>query len=179
MSNNLNKYILAALMLAATPMSVAWGHPAKTYADLHASEPALAADQARIYLYRESSMLGGAIQPEIKINGEDTGGDSRSGDYFYVDRPAGTYEISTTTEKKEALTVTLAAGQSVYVRFNVSMGFLIGHVLPSLIDTQEAAEEIKDCDYKAPKPVAGAPANAAPAAPATEPPKSDAPKTNP
>jgi hypothetical protein len=163
MSDNLKKYALAALILAAAPVSVAWGHPSKTYATLHPSEPVLAADQSRIYLYRESSLFGGAMQPEIRINGEDSGGDTRSGDYFYVDRPAGTYEISTTTEKKESLSVTLTPGQSIYVRFNVSMGVFLGHVTPSLIDPQQAAEEIKDCDFKAPKPIAGAPVSAAPA----------------
>ena len=92
------------------------------------------------------------------------------------------------TEKKEAITATIAAGQSMYIRFDVSMGFMMGHVNPSIIDPQQAVTEIKDCDFHAPKPVEGttaatpaapAQAPAAPAATAQAPTASDTPATAP
>jgi hypothetical protein len=86
---------------------------------LHASEPPLAADQGRIYFYREGGLMGAAIQPTIMIDGVSAGGRAKPGDYFYVDRPAGTHEVSTETEKKEVITLTLAAGQSMYVRMDI------------------------------------------------------------
>jgi len=164
MSGNLKMYAFAALMVVAIPAPV-WAADT-TYAVLHSSEPALASDLGRIYLYRVSSVFGMTLQPTIKIDGQSTGGDASSGDYFYIDRPAGTYIISTSTEKTEQVSVTVVAGQSVYVKFKVSMGFLVGHVSPSVVDPQVAAGEIKDCDYRAPKSIAPTPATPAPPTPA-------------
>ena len=148
-------------MLSAIPISVAWAAEG-TYATLHASEPPIAAGQGRIYLYREGGLMGAAIQPTIMINGESSGGRAKPGDYFYVDRPAGTYVIGTSTEKEESTSVTVTAGQPVYVKFEISMGLFAGHVSPSVVDPQKAADEIKDCDWHEPKPVnaTGAPATA-------------------
>jgi hypothetical protein len=158
--------VIVAALLAATPIAPAWAKADKSYATLHASEPTLDPANGRIYLYREGGIMGAAVQPAIRVNGEKVG-DSSPGDYFYIDRPAGTYSISTKTEKSEELSVPLAAGQSVYVKFEVSMGFFVGHVLPSVVDAGKAADEIKDCDYDGAPPVvaAAAPTPAADAAP--------------
>jgi hypothetical protein len=167
---------LAALIVSVVPSAAVRAADNTTYAVLHASEPAIPEGQGRIYFYREDGLVGVALQPTIMINGESSGGRAKPGDYFYVDRPAGSYAISTETEKKEAVTLALAAGQSLYVRFDVSMGFFVGHVSPSIIDPQQAVTEIKDCDWHEPKPVAApaaaptaaaAPSAAAPAEPAT------------
>jgi hypothetical protein len=175
MFGNRNIYALAALALVAMT-APAISADKDTYAVLHASEPAIPDGFGRIYFYRDSSIMGALIQPEIKIDGADTGGDSRSGDYFYIDRPAGTYEITTTTEKKEAAPVTVVAGQAAYVKTEVSMGFFAGHVSPSVVDPAKAVTEIADCDYRAPKPVAlAAPAPPATPAPAPAPVQTPAP----
>ncbi len=159
-------YMLAALALAVMPASPVAAKGDTTYAVLHASEPPLAAGQGRIYFYREGGLMGAAIQPTIMIDGISAGGRAKPGDYFYVDRPAGTYEISTETEKKEAITLTLAADQSMYVRMDIKMGLFVGHVQPSIIDAQQAVGEISNCDFHAPKPVEGAAASVAGSAPA-------------
>jgi hypothetical protein len=175
MSDNLRKLALAMVIAVAMPAAPSLAGEATTYAVLHSGEPALAPDQGRIYFYREGGILGAALQPTIMINGESAGARAKPGDYFYIDRPAGNYEVSTTTEKTESTNVAVTAGQSVYVRFNVSMGLFVGHVLPSVIPPEEAADEIKDCDYRAPKPDAAP--SAAPSADAA--PKADAdPKTD-
>jgi hypothetical protein len=83
------------------------------------------------------------------------------GNYFYIDRPPGTYTITTTTEKEESVSVPLAAGQTVYVRFRVSFGVVLGHIIPALVDDTRGLSEIKDCHF------AGAVAPAAAATPAT------------
>jgi hypothetical protein len=117
-----------------------------TFTQANAGAPAVAADQGRIYIYRVSSMLGAAVQPSVKLDGVKVG-DSVPGGYFYVDRPAGSYKISTSTEVERDLTLTLEAGQIRYVRTEVSMGFMAGHVSPVLVDAAEAEKEIKDCHY--------------------------------
>jgi uncharacterized protein DUF2846 len=166
---------LAALVMVSVPASVAWASDDQTYAVRHASEPAIPAGDGRIYFYREGGLVGAALQPTITINGESSGGRAKPGDYFYVDRPAGTYEIMTETEKKEAVSLTLAAGQSLYVRFDVSMGFFVGHVSPSIIDPQQALTEIKDCDWHEPHPVEPAEGQAPQPAPAAAPAQPAAP----
>ena len=156
----------ATVLLAIMPAPAAFAASNDTYATLHASEPPIPAGDGRIYFYREGGLMGVAIQPTIYIDGESTGGRSKPGDYFYIDRPAGTYAISTTTEKKESTSVTVAAGEAVYVKFEVSMGFFAGHVSPIVMDAAKAADQIKDCDWHAPQtvvtPVAPTASSAAP-----------------
>jgi hypothetical protein len=146
-----------------------------TYTAHHASEPAVSPDQGRIYFYRESSFAGMALEPSIRIDGF-TVGESSSGDYFYVDRLPGTYTVSTKTEKDETLSVTLAAGQTIYVKTEVSMGFLVGHVSPELVANDQAAGEIADCHFDGTDTAATA---AAPSAPAATPAATAAPVVQP
>jgi hypothetical protein len=138
------------MVLLAVPVSAASASDATTFAVLHASEPLIPAGQGRFYFYREGGLMGVALQPSVMIDGVSAGARAKPGDYFYVDRPAGTYEISTETEKKEAVSATIAAGQSMYVRFDVSMGLFVGHISPSIIDPQQALKEIADCDFHGP-----------------------------
>lgn len=176
------KIALAALLLAALPAAPAVARDDQTYAVLHASEPALAAGWGRIYFYREGGFAGAAVQPTIFINGESAGGRSKPGDYYYLDVPAGSYEISTETEKKEAVSLNVAAGASMYIRIDITMGFFIGHGQPSIIDPQQAVKEIAECDYRAPKSIPSfATPPAAPAAhtPATPPASAPADTTTP
>jgi hypothetical protein len=145
MFGNMKNCVRAALVIAALPLVAACAS-GPTYADLHANEPVLASEDGRIYFYREGSMFGSAIQPSVDLNGTKVG-DAVPGGYFYVDRPAGDYEVSTTTEKKETVDVKLDAGQIRYVRLDIGMGVFVGHVIPSLIDPSEGAKEISDCSF--------------------------------
>ena len=161
-----NPIMLTLALAMALPATMAIAKTSEnSWAFKHPAEPALDPTRARIYFYRSDAFAGFAVQPTVMINGESAGERSKPGDYFYVDVPAGTYEISTETEKKEAVTATVTAGQTMYIRFDVNMGFFIGHVQPSIIDPQQAITEIKDCDFRAPDSVPSV-AAAAPAAPA-------------
>lgn len=102
-------------------------------------------DKGRIYMYRTTT-LGAAVQPSIRLNGEVVGKATPKG-FFYVDRPAGEYTISATTEAKRALSMTLEAGQERYVRLEMKMGFLAGHVKPVLVDNDEGQAEIQKTKY--------------------------------
>jgi uncharacterized protein DUF2846 len=174
MNNRL--FTLAVLLLAAAPVSPSLAaRPDVTFAKLHASEPPIPDGMGRIYFYRENGLMGAAVQPSIKIDGVETGGDSAPGDYFYIDKPAGSYTVSASTEKDESAQVDVVAGKAVYVKTEVSMGFFVGHVSPSVVDEATALQTINDCDLEkfeqatalAPTP-ATAPASAAtPASPPT------------
>jgi hypothetical protein len=105
----------------------------------------LESDAGRIYLYR-TAILGAAVQPEVKLNGEVIGRAVPKG-FFYVDREPGNYEIMTSTEVKRKLDFTLDKGQTRFVRLNISIGFFLGHVYPELVETEVGEKEIQNCRY--------------------------------
>jgi hypothetical protein len=136
------------------------------YSDHHASEPAVSPDAGRIYFYRESSLAGVLVESSIKVDGVAVG-QSSSGEYFYVDRPPGTYTISATTEKEEDLSVTLAAGQTVYVRTHPAIGLFIGHIIPEIVNEDRGLSEIKDTHFAGTETPATPAATASSATPLT------------
>jgi len=102
-------------------------------------------DKGRIYIYR-TAVLGAAIQPEVKLNGEVVGKAVPKG-FFYVDREPGDYKIVTSTEVDRRLSLVLEKGQTRYVRLNISMGFFVGHVYPELVENVVGEKEIQQCSY--------------------------------
>ena len=98
---------------------------------------------ARIYFYR-TAVLGAAVQPSVKLNGEKIGTAKPKG-FFYVDRDPGNYEVETTTEVKRRLSLTLDKGVARYVRLNIAMGFFAGHVYPELVEDATGEKEIAKC----------------------------------
>ncbi|HXP74156.1 MAG TPA: DUF2846 domain-containing protein [Stellaceae bacterium] len=115
------------------------------FSQMQSSLPALSADNCRIFVYR-STVLGAAIQPSVKINGDVVGSAVPRG-FFYVDRPPGDYEITTITEVTRTLSLHLDAGQTRYVRLGISMGFFVGHVYPELVDDAAGSAEIQELHY--------------------------------
>lgn len=116
-----------------------------TYSSMQGSIPSLAADKGRIFIYR-TAVIGAAVQPDVRVNGEVVGSAVPQG-FFYVDRPAGNYTITTATEVERSLSVTLAQGQMRYVRLAISLGLFAGHVSPELVDDAEGAKDISDLHY--------------------------------
>ena len=129
---------LFALLLAACASG-------PQFSQMQDSLPALSADHGRIFVYR-STVLGAAIQPSVKINGDVVGSAVPRG-FFYVDRPPGDYEITTITEVTRTLSLHLDAAQTRYVRLGISMGFFVGHVYPELVDDSVGSSEIRELHY--------------------------------
>ncbi len=102
-------------------------------------------NKGRIYIYR-TAILGAAVQPEVKLNGEVIGKAVPNG-FFYVDREPGDYKITTSTEVDRHLSLILEKGQTRYVRLNISMGFFVGHVYPELVENEDGEKEIQQCSY--------------------------------
>lgn len=117
-----------------------------TYKDLSAKEAPPAANMARVYVYRTGSMFGAAVQPSVKLDGQKVG-DAVPGGYFYVDVPAGDHRISADTEVKRETSFTVAAGETRYVRLEVSMGFMAGHISPTLVEPGQGKGELAECSY--------------------------------
>jgi hypothetical protein len=103
-------------------------------------------DEGRIYFYREGSLFGAAIQPDIRLNGKVVGS-SRPGGFFYVDRPAGSYEAHASTEVERMVSFTLAAGETKYIRTSPSFGVLVGRINLELVNPAEAEAQMASLHY--------------------------------
>jgi Protein of unknown function (DUF2846) len=86
------------------------------------------------------------VQPEVRLNGQAVGRAVPNG-FFYMDRPAGSYQVATETEVEKKLTFTLEPGQVRYVRLNISMGFFVGHVYGELVDEAKGRSAIAGTRY--------------------------------
>ena len=134
--------LLAVVTIAALLTGCASG---PKFSAVKSSFAPLAQDKGRIYFYRTSA-LGAALNPDVKLNAEVVGTAKAKG-FFYTDRPAGNYEVETSTEVTRKLTLQLEQGQTRYVRFNVTMGFFVGHVYPELVEPAAGEVEIQKCSY--------------------------------
>lgn len=108
---------------------------------MHSLDP----EMGRIFFFRPSS-FGAALKPDVLLNGEKVG-KAVSWGFFYVDRPAGEYEVLTATEVKRKVTFILEKGSTRYIRFSTNMGFFVGHVYGELVDETTAMEQIGKCGY--------------------------------
>lgn len=108
------KMIAGALVGAA--MLAGCGGP--RYQDVAGTIPIMVPDTARIYFYQPPAPIGVVSnQPYLRINGVKVGR-SKPGSFFFVNRPAGKYEIDTLRDG-ESLSFTLSPGQTRYVRLSI------------------------------------------------------------
>jgi hypothetical protein len=137
----LTKLILIAAALILTGCASGVKHK-----DMAAAIPSMKADQGRVYFLRSSSMVGAAIQPEIKMDGAVVG-QSQPGGFFFVDAKPGSHEVMTTTEVEKKLTFTLDRGEVKYVKTTIGFGLVAGRVIPELVSAEEANKELPDLSY--------------------------------
>ena len=116
------------------------------YQDMASAMPTLKAGEGRIYFLRSSSMVGAAIQPEIRLNNQVVGS-SKPGGFFYVDRPAGNYVASTSTETEKSASFTLQAGETKYLRTSPSFGIVVGRIVVELETAEKAKAELPSLSY--------------------------------
>jgi hypothetical protein len=110
------------------------------------SMPSLKADQGRIYFFRSSSMMGAAIQPDIRLNGQVVG-TSKPGGFFYVDRPAGNYVASASTETEKTVSFTLQPGETKYIRSSIGFGIVAGRAVLEPETPEKAKAELGSLSY--------------------------------
>ena len=115
------------------------------FAEARNTLPTLAPEKGRLYIYR-TAVMGAAVQPDVRVNGEVVGSAKPKG-FFVVDRPAGEYKVSSSTEVTRTLSLTLEPGQTRYVRLNIAMGFFVGHVFPELVEPTVGEKELMKCSF--------------------------------
>lgn len=116
------------------------------HSEMASSMPTLKQGEGRVYFMRSASMFGAAVQPDIRLNGEVVG-ESKPGGFFFVDRPAGKYVASSSTETEKTLSFALDAGETKYVRTYPSMGFAVGRVILELETPEKARAALADLAY--------------------------------
>jgi hypothetical protein len=131
----------AAITFLATGCATGMKH-----SEVAAKMPGLKDGEGRVYFYRSSSMFGAAVQPDIKMNGEAVG-TSQPGGFFFIDRPAGTYQVSAATEVERSLSLSLAPKEVKYVRSSPAFGVLVGRVQFELVEPTQAEKELTDLAY--------------------------------
>ena len=136
------KSLLAAMALAL--LSACASGP--KYSEAANTFPQLAVNQGRIWFYRSGIMFGAGIQPDVLLNGSKVG-DSVPGGFFFVDRPAGNYEVLLSTEVERKVTFTLEPRQERYIRMTVGLGVVVYRVFPELVDPAEGGKEIIETSY--------------------------------
>jgi len=107
-------------MIAAAALGAALlaGCGGARYKDVAGSIPFMVPDTGRIYFYQPPAPIGVVSnQPYLRVNGVKVGR-SKPGSFFYVNRPAGQYEIDTLRDD-DKLSFTLAPGQTRYVRLSI------------------------------------------------------------
>ena len=107
-------------------------------------EPPLPLD-GRIYIYLPTA-FGAAVQPAVMVNGEEVG-KANLKSFFYVDRLAGKYEVSTSVKSEHSLSLTLEEGEVKYVRLDLKTGLFGGHIEPVLVDKAVGEQEMKAMNY--------------------------------
>lgn len=137
--------VSAIMAVVVSVLLVACATSGPKFSEMTAAMSTAKPDMGRIYFYR-TTVLGFAVQPSVRLNGEVVGKAVPNG-FFYVDCPPGNYQVATETEVERRLTFTLEAGQVRYVRLNISMGFWVGHVYGELLDEAKGQAEIADLRY--------------------------------
>ncbi len=119
--------------------------PTTRYSNAKEFFPKIEAGKGRVYFYRTSGMAA-ILRPNIRLNDEVVG-EAIVGQYFYRDLAPGRYTVLTKTEVANDVTFDLKAGEEKYVRFGVSMGFLVGHVYPEVVPLREALDDLEKVRY--------------------------------
>jgi Protein of unknown function (DUF2846) len=123
------------------------GAPVGTsYTEMSVSLPAVKPGEGRVFFYTPSVRFGGGVQPEIKLNGTLVGFAVPSG-FFYVDRPAGRYEVTGKTAADGRLELPLAAGESRYVRATAPSAFSVNAIHLLLVPAPEGHADMTGLVY--------------------------------
>ena len=139
---NSDRQILATLLVILSIFGCA-SDP--TFDEYARNMPPVPADDGRIYIYRITT-VGDVIRPSVRIDGEPVARAIPNG-FFYVDLPAGEYEISAARNTENVLPVRLETGDEKYVRLNVTIGIASWQFTPMLVSADVANKEMKNTAY--------------------------------
>ena len=98
--------------------------------------------KARIYFFRSAQLWGAPLQPQILLDGSPLGR-AVAARFFYKDVAPGSHEVTVRTVVTRRLRLDMEAGETIYVKFSVGFGWLIGWFRIEAIDPDVAREEMQ------------------------------------
>jgi hypothetical protein len=135
-----NLIICAVAIVAPAFVSCAGG---ASYEEAKASMPAIPKGHGRVLVYR-TSVLGMAVKPDVKIDGNVIGTSEAKG-FLYSDQKAGSHTVSIKTEVTKEGSVSVKPGELSFVRSSVGMGVLAARITPEQVSKATGEEEIQGC----------------------------------
>ena len=104
------------------------------------------------------SFVGADLQAGILYDGKQVG-ISKPGTYFYIDTTPGTHDLSTTGDVNNHFGVTLAPGETRYIKTGLGLGQSAGRIEPETVSPERALRELPDLTFSPAGPtyVAGKP----------------------
>lgn len=104
-----------------------------------------AKDNAGLYIYRTSSVIGAALKKDIWVDGKCIG-ESARGVFFYEEVKGGeTHKVSTESEfSPNDLIVKTEAGQNYYIKQYIKPGVFVGGAGLKLMTPSEGKADITD-----------------------------------
>jgi len=109
------------------------------------SFPAPPADQAGLYIYRDS-FAGQGLKKTVKIDGEVIG-ETANRTYFYRLVSPGNRVIATESEFSDnAINLLAVAGQNYYVRQSIKMGVFVGGAKLEVVPEETAQKHLQKCE---------------------------------
>jgi Protein of unknown function (DUF2846) len=115
------------------------------FSEMQSKIQTLKANEGRIYVYRDS-IFGAAMVPAVYVNGQEVGR-SLANSFFYIDRPAGEYKVSATTEVEKSVSLALAAGESKYVKVSIGFGLFAGRPNFELVNEAGARTALQSLSF--------------------------------
>ncbi len=113
--------LFCALSGAALLAGCASGVPV---AESNVAKESIPQGKSRVAVYR-TNFLGAAIQPVVNIDGEKTGRCAPNG-VFYVTVEPGQHTLSASTEVEKASYLSVAEGETAYVKCSIGFGMFVG-----------------------------------------------------
>jgi len=135
----------------------------QNYLSVASSIPPLKGDGGRVFFYRTDSMMGVALQPEIRLDNQVVG-KSQPGGFFFVDTSEGLHVASAQTENEAKLEFNVEPGKTVYIASSISLGILVGRVQLNLKPETVALSDLSPLRYTGGDMLAAEPSGASPPA---------------
>lgn len=135
----------------------------QNYLSVSSSIPPLRGEGGRVFFYRTDSMVGMALQPEIRLDNQVVG-KSQPGGFFFVDTSAGRHVASAQTENEAKLEFDVEPGKTVYIASSISLGILVGRVQLNLKPEVIAVSDLSPLRYTGRDALTAEPSGAPPPA---------------
>lgn len=97
-----------------------------------------------VYIYRQPSMLGGAVYGTVTANHKPITKIKNGGYFPYVSDP-GPVHFEVSTEATNEADVMVEAGKEKYLKTTIGMGLFVGHLKFSEVSPEIGRQEIGEC----------------------------------